>query len=117
MSNIVLQLAPVAPDDGYTEKGEWKYRGELVTFMYRPALPKRVYKFAKANKRTEDEEFTVKAMMILEHVVSWEGIGANGVPVPINADNLARVPVGFIEKMLDAIMGYTPDKLESDLKT
>jgi hypothetical protein len=116
--NNVFRLIPNTPNDGYTEKGDWTYRGGKVRFTYRHALPKRVAEFSRENKRTPDEYMIAVKMLILQHTVSWSGIiDESDKPAEFNEPNLDRVPLVFLEKIVDSICGYTPEKLEDDLKT
>lgn len=113
-----FRLIPTAPNDGYTLKGRWAYSNVgFITFTYRPALPKRSYEYAAANKRTGEEKETEIIAIIAEHLIDWKGIvDESGQPAKVSLENLKRVPQPFLEHLLDCITGYHYEEMEKDEK-
>jgi len=100
--------------DGYTRKATinavpGQYEG--LEISYRPMLPEQVDAVSgtMADKRAAKDYrgaavFCAKALA--KHVVEWNEVDPDGKPVPITAENVARLPARLFKRLFDDVSGY-----------
>src|SRR5438046_1370797 len=98
--------------DGHTLEGKIPARGHWpeVNFRYRPALPEDVYEYAYQSNAAPGKGRAKAVIGLLNRqLVSWDVTDEKGESVPITAENLKRVPHGYLEKFLDYVTGYSAE--------
>lgn len=96
--------------DGFTLEGKVEARPGLypeIRFTYRPALPRRVAEYLKADKGTPEKEQRADTKLLLEHVQSWDAHDENGQQLSFDEATLTRVYHPILQTLLNHVTGYT----------
>lgn len=106
-------------DDGYTLDDTVKAPGwPRVAVKYRPALPAHTRDFviARAKASTGTEEMRAVVVLLKAHVIGWDIEDNKGNPAPISEFTINRVPDSVLQRIVDLITGYGPEKAAEDEK-
>jgi hypothetical protein len=104
--------------DGFTLQGRIAAQGRLpeVNFSYRPAMPERVFSYQAAPEFTGPQRMTKVINLLVQHVVDWDVLDANGAPIVLSAEVLRRVPQRILLRMVDIVTGYSDEEAAVDVK-
>ncbi len=106
-------------DDGYTIDDTVKADGwPSVAVRYRPCLPAAAREFflAHAKEATGAGKIKTIAKLLQGQLVGWDIEAAPGQPAPITAATIARVPDAVLQRLVDLVTGYGPEKAAEDEK-
>lgn len=105
-------------DDGFTLEGliESRHGFPALKFTYRLAHPERAYAYMREPKNNAREQLDADVRLLTEHVVGWDAVDRQGNTIPANALTFRRVALPILDRMLQFILGYGPDRREADVK-
>jgi hypothetical protein len=85
-----------------------------LTFVFRPALPERVYDYLAAPRDSGKKRLRAVTDLLLEHLRSWDATLDTDDTVPITRESLARVPHETLEFMVNHVTGYGDEEAAAD---
>jgi hypothetical protein len=106
-------------DDGYTLDDTVKAPSwPRVAVKYRPALPQHTRDFVIARSKafTGTEEMKAISALLRMHLVGWDIEDAKGQPAPVSDFTINRIPDAVLQRIIDLITGYGPEKAADDEK-
>lgn len=84
------------------ETFDWTYDGDLCSITYRPnVVTLEVIRELRASKGDEGEEALVD--VLARTLVKWDVEQDDGTMWPVTGDGLAKLPVPFLGRVMDAI--------------
>lgn len=98
--------------DGYSVKATIPPKGPWpeVKFTYRPMLATQVCEFLDNPKRGVQRLKGI-CKKLSEHVVEWDVRRScdndDADPLPITAENLEKLPMSYLNDMLDAVLSFS----------
>ncbi|MBT7069648.1 MAG: hypothetical protein HN975_02005 [Anaerolineae bacterium] len=99
-------------NDGYTKDAYIKpFDGvhDGMTFKYRPMLPNEVTRYeSKIDKCPAGDQGNITAGVIAIKLVEWSEETKDKKPVPIDYDNVRKVPYDLLATMIGIIKGTRP---------
>lgn len=105
-------------DDGYTltattsaKHGPSERPLPTVTFRYRPAFAKDLYRVRNDQLRSRDgeEELRVVARFLMQHLIEWD-VTKKGATCPIKEETIAALPDPILQAIVKEVTNWTPEK-------
>jgi hypothetical protein len=89
--------------------------GPELSGTFRPAVPAEVdsYRVGLAKAKPGADRERVRAKHLASHLQTWDAEGAGG-PAELTADNLLKVPAGYLDALEARVNGYYFEKAAGD---
>lgn len=106
--------------DADTECDGVQYKGlEVVSFEYRPALPDAIYEWQNKLMRavTGKEQLDATAVLVSDHLVSWDVIDATGgkeKTAEIDSSTVRRIPHPILSQLVKKVTTWAVRSQEQD---
>jgi len=99
--------------DGYTREAFIAAEPNLhdsLRFRFRPLLPEQADIFTREDfkSRPPRQSVLMVASAIKSQLVEWSEVDGQGKPLPLSAENIARLPWRLFNRLFNVVAGFIP---------
>jgi hypothetical protein len=104
--------------DGFTLTAKIAARGPwpALTCRYRVALPAAVMTYSEDSRPSAAARMAATVKLLADHLASWDVTDDKGEVLPVTATNLRRVPMAYLDELVNHVSGYSSSAQEEDAK-